>query len=90
MDQELELIMKIQEQMQLINTILRDEINILSLKIELGLYDDLKVVDDFPNYAVSDKGNIYNLKTRRKLKNNLMGRYYRLVLSGKLSGKKKK
>ena len=89
MDQELELIMKMQEQMQLINTILQDEMNILSLKVELGLYDDLKVVDNFPNYAVSDKGNVYNVKTKRKLKNNWIERYFYVVLYNKVTGKNK-
>ena len=52
-----------------------NDFKILMLKIKLGIKDDLKIIDGFENYAISDKGKVYNIKFKQELKLNFRDRY---------------
>ena len=57
-----------------------NDFKILMLKIKLGIKDDLKIIDGFENYAISDKGKIYNLKFKKEIRSHIRGRYIICVL----------
>ncbi len=60
---------------------------ILDLKLSLKTNDKIEVIKGHENYAISEKGNVYNLKTKRKLIPSMTGflhrPYYGLILNGK-------
>lgn len=78
-------IMKVkQELMAKESNKLNNDFNIMMLKIKLGINDNIKVVDGFENYAISDNGDVFNLKFGKKIKPYLTGKpdkqYYAVKL----------
>lgn len=61
-----------------------NEFKIIMLKIKLGINDNIKIIDDNNNYAVSDNGDVYNLNFGKKLKPFVVGKpdkqYYAVSL----------
>lgn len=56
--------------------------NELMLKVQLGITDRVRIIEGYENYAITEKGDIYNIKTKRKKKQqqNEHGYYYTQVL----------
>ena len=52
---------------------MHNDFKIMMLKIKLGINDNIKIIDGFEDYCVSDNGDVYNVTTGRKLKPGLCG-----------------
>ena len=66
------------------NQRMNNDFAILLLKIKLGISDNIKIIDGFENYCVSDNGDVYNLKFERKLRPRLKGKPDRKYYAVKL------
>lgn len=60
--------------------------NIYSLE---SILDSTKNITGFSNYGITESGDLYNLKTGRKLKLNAKGRYYLVSDDGKSTSRSK-
>ena len=88
MDNKFDKIMEIQKNMELLNKELLNEIKILNIKIKFNINDDIKIIDGFSNYAVSDKGIIYDINLNEIVIPTRQRHYYVYLASDTLKKKK--
>ena len=79
-ENEIKMMKKISENFDSALRKLSQDFKIIDLKMKLGLNDNIKVIDGFENYAISDKGKIYNLKFKKEIRSHIRGRYIICVL----------
>ena len=89
MDNKFDKIMEIQKNMELLNKELLNEIKILNIKIKFNINDDIKIIDGFSNYAVSDKGIVYDINLNEIVIPTRQRHYYVYLASDTLKKEKK-
>ncbi len=87
MDQELQLLNNMFENgLENYDKIL-NQYRLLNLMLILKNDEIFKIIDGHENYVISNKGNVYNLTTKRKLKPSKTGKenncYFSVVLNGR-------